>query len=477
MTIDLDNDAPLDESTPDVREWLAKLQGNILKAHGRDASISIFFSFGGDIPAVKRALGLLARRYVTSALDQHRDAQVFRDFRIPGRTFGNLFLSASGYTTLGLEPVVLFPEANVEANDPTSTFAGGMKSTGQIEFGDPTLEEWDRAYQRTIHAMLLLADDDEPHLSRTARSALDEIGAAGTVQAVEIGHVMRNEAREPVEHFGFVDGLSQPLYLRSDFRYAPSGDRVAEKNGTPIEHWDPFEPLRRVLLRDPGVPDDPGCHGSFLVFRKLEQDVQGFKAREGELADALGLLGPQRERAGAMIVGRFRDGTPLTASATAPGQRPVDNDFQYESDGRGRRCPHHAHIRKVNPRGDTLRIRNLSDEQQELERRRRITRRGVSYGDATSPSTGVGLLFMCFQASIKQQFAFIQRRWANRAHFLGYGTGLDTVIGQGVGVDQRWPTVYDQPDRTPFQVDGFVRMKGGEFFFAPSLPFFERLAE
>src|SRR5207253_1385896 len=53
VTIDLDDCEPLDDSNPKVLDWLAKLQGNILKAHGRNVSVCVFFSFGDDIPDVK----------------------------------------------------------------------------------------------------------------------------------------------------------------------------------------------------------------------------------------------------------------------------------------------------------------------------------------------------------------------------------------------------------------------------------------
>ena len=80
-----------------------------------------------------------------------------------------------------------------------------------------------------------------------------------------------------------------------------------------IDKWDPSEPLKRVLVADPAT-NAADSFGSYFVFRKLEQNVRGFKVREQELADALGLVGDERERAGAMAVGRFEDGTPLALS-------------------------------------------------------------------------------------------------------------------------------------------------------------------
>ena len=109
-------------------------------------------------------------------------------------------------------------------------------------------------------------------------------------------------------------------------------------------------PLQTALVKDPGVYDDVS-YGSFFIFRKLEQFVRGFKKREVEIAEILSLEGEKSELAGAMIVGRFEDGTPVTMSDEARKLKPP-NDFNYAGDP-GSRCPFHAHIRKVNPRGSS----------------------------------------------------------------------------------------------------------------------------
>ena len=47
-------------------------------------------------------------------------------------------------------------------------------------------------------------------------------------------------------------------------------------------------------------------------------------------------------------------------------------------------------------------------------------RRGIPYGArnlADPPSSGVGLLFMCYQRNIRQQFEFIQRTWIDNPNF------------------------------------------------------------
>lgn len=485
------NDDPLDDTTPESQRWLAKLQGNILKAHGRNRGVYIFFAFGDQPVAVRRTLARLAREYVTSALTQHREAAAFAaDNGKPGGLFGNLFVSAGGYRRLGEDPVALFPEKD-DNEEALSTFSAGLKAHAEQELGDPPPATWEPGYRDPIDAMLLLADDDATRLKDGTQKALDLIRRANIVRAIEVGEVLRNDNGDPIEHFGYVDGRSQPLYLKSDFRYDPAdpSTRVAERKGGPLAHWDPFEPLRRVLLHDPCMPHDPECYGSKLVFRKLEQDVDGFRQCEQDLASALALKGESRALAGAMAVGRFRDGTPVTMSTVAGRQFAEQNDFQFGNDAAGDQCPFHAHIRKVNPRGDVLRRRPSLRAQ--AERQRRITRRGITYGvetDAGSPlltppasaTREVGLLFMCFQADIRRQFAFIQRSWCNKSSFVRDGVGLDPVIGQRCGEghpDQQWPSANGNGSRVSFRFESFVRMKGGEFFFAPSVPWLQSLAK
>jgi Dyp-type peroxidase family len=476
---DLNNKSPIDENDLKVQALLERLQGNILKGHGREFSVHIFFSFGDDIPAVRRQLAELTRQYVTSALRQYQEARKFKASGTPGGLFGNLFLSASGYRRLGFDPAKLLPE---ERSIAKSSFATGMAAHAAEDFADPPQEQWDPGYQNEIDAMILLAGGDEGRLLRQSLQIANAIAAKNTIRAVELGKVLRNAKGEGIEHFGYVDGLSQPLYLKSDFDFDENGARIADRKGSKIDIWDPFEPLRRILVRDHGV-DDPLCHGSFLVFRKLEQDVKRFKLRERELAEELGLQGSERERAGALAVGRFKNGTPVTLSKTDGFNPAKENNFNFDNDREGLKCPFHAHIRKANPRGDLQLYRGAAEAE---ERFRRITRRGITYGDRPNqpqsiddlPSGGVGILFMCFQASIRRQFAFMQRTWLSSPRFVLRGTGLDPVAGQASSppaVKQTWSKEYGGPPDTQFHFESYIRMKGGEFFFASSIPFLRGL--
>jgi deferrochelatase/peroxidase EfeB len=94
---------------------------------------------------------------------------------------------------------------------------------------------------------------------------------------------------------------------------------------------------------------------------------------------------------------------------------------------------------------------------------------------ADKPKGGVGLLFMAYQSSIANQFEVTQQHWANAKDFVKSGVGLDPVIGQGSTPQLKCPFSWDGspgPDGKttkdlPFL--GAVTMKGGEYFFAPSL--------
>jgi deferrochelatase/peroxidase EfeB len=88
-------------NAPQYQPLLANLQGNILKGRGRDVTVHIFVRFTGDVQAIRTGLRTFAERYVTSQKKQRQEAEQFKRFRIPGRMFGNVFLTAHGYEALG----------------------------------------------------------------------------------------------------------------------------------------------------------------------------------------------------------------------------------------------------------------------------------------------------------------------------------------------------------------------------------------
>jgi deferrochelatase/peroxidase EfeB len=120
-----------------------------------------------------------------------------------------------------------------------------------------------------------------------------------------------------------------------------------------------------------------------------------------------------------------------------------------------------------------------------------MARRGQTYGRRTDdlaadlppssrPTGGVGLLFMAFNADPGQQFDFVQQQWANDARFPGPAGGTqpgpDPVVGQGPRAGGTWFPVWDAAaTRTAPAVPQAVTLRGGEYFFMPSLAFLRSL--
>ncbi|NEP00356.1 MAG: Dyp-type peroxidase [Symploca sp. SIO2E9] len=440
------------------QEFLEDLQGNILKGHGRDYSVHLFLKWKLEqVKKAKQWIKNFAQTYVTSAKQQADEALKYRTQKITGSVFANIFFTRKGYQALG------FGAIQIPKDQP---FTMGMKHE-QIRdsLGDPEVEEWEEGFQQEIHALILIADDVPDTLSKTVDEIKRELCDVAVIIHQQDGFVLRNEAGQVIEHFGFVDGVSQPLFLQGDIEKAQTKD-------CNFSLWDPRAPLEIIVVKDPnGKRDD--SYGSYLVYRKLEQNVQGFRGDQQKLAHQLSI---NNDLAGALVVGRFADGTPVTESdvPTCCGTPPTNN-FNYDADFPATKCPFHAHIRKTNPRGDTGKVESSPgcDEALAMERNHRIARRAISYGENDpnqTPETGSGLLFLCFQANTENQFNFIQARWSNPDRFVQVGVGPDPLIGQPEGT-QKWPKQWGGTETEDYDFKLWVSMKGGEYFFAPSLSF------
>ncbi len=465
MAIDLNRPLAWRRAAPAEQALLNDLQGNILKSHGRPYAAHMFLQFANEGREEIRAFVRSLSAELPSAAQQLREAEAFRQTRSSQGPFSAFLLSADGYRALGI------PESDLPG-DAGSAFRLGMKARREA-LRDPAIDAWDAPFQQAVHAMYLVAGDAE-EVNRECAKTLARLPAQIRLLCIERGRVYKNANEDGIEHFGYVDGRSQPLLLIEDLER----ERTAA-GGTSV--WDPAVPLSHVLVPCPGGV--PGVSfGSFLVFRKLEQNVRGFKEREEELADRLGLTGEDRERAGALVIGRFEDGTPITLQPEDGLHHPVPNDFTFADDPAGRKCPFQAHIRKANPRGDTVRRHGAPPE---CERSHLLVRRGIPYGDrkvdektsefTDSPPGGVGLLFMNYQRSIENQFEFAQQAMANAPDFPVPQTGIDPITGQGTGPVPRWPVEWDGESTQPFDFAGFVTLRGGEYLFAPSLSFLREL--
>jgi Dyp-type peroxidase family len=476
MSVNLNNTKPIDQNDLEFDALLSNLQGNILKGHGRDFTANIFVEFDATKLVEVRTWIHKFMESVTSAKKQLKENERFKRNGVRGGLFTGLYVTAKGYdyfqVPLGKRP-----------SDPS--FRNGME---QATLNDPPRANWEPAFRDlSIHVMVLLADDDKTTLSVAAARIIAELRPltsndpfVSSAIRTEYGNAIRNASGDGLEHFGYVDGVSQPLFFKDENeRFKASATPSTGANLA----WNPFAPLKLVLVKDPSVATVDAC-GSYFVFRKLEQDVRAFKVAEQKIADKLALSGEDRELAGALVVGRFEDGTPVTLT---PEEGMIGsgaaNNFNYDADKAGLRCPFQAHIRKSNPRG-TGGAEPLAGEKAHI-----MARRGIPFGlrevtpaidsqpEQFPSGGGVGLLFQSFQADLAAQFEFIQKAWVNNAGFPFLvppkNTGVDPLIGQGGTPADRsyeWPSVYGTPGPpVTEEFASFVTMKGGQYFFAPSL--------
>ncbi len=302
------------------------------------------------------------------------------------------------------------------------------------------------------------------------------------------------------EHFGFCDAISQPFIEglekpAPDFLTVRTGELIL---GYPNEYGKLTERPLVPPAHDPKriLPDDPagsgardlGLNGTYLVFRHLEQDPCAFwRFTEAATRDPRGESTREaRIRLAAKMVGRWPSGAPL---ALAPDEdRPAlrtNNGFLYHrEDPQGLRCPVGSHVRRTNPR-DSLPPRPGSTKSIAVNKRHQILRRGRSYGEpvvssldpdeirCAEPAGERGIFFICLNANISRQFEFVQRTWVNNPKFGGLYHDPDPLIGPrdpAAGGRTATFTVPAEPVRR--RVTGlpqFVTVRGGAYFFLPSL--------
>ena len=468
MPVNLNDSLAWKTATGDSLAMLKQLQPNILKGHVREHMQILFIQFSDEAQA-RTFLGKVARK-MKSANKHLREVERFKADGTPGTPYIGVGLTRAGYSKLGI------PAAKVPGSAKPSAipFRRGMRHADSVgTLGDPPVASWEETFRHTIHAVVVIGDAKKANVTATRA----EINAFFTPKVkllgVETGRGQTNTHGDGIEHFGYVDGRSQPLFLDED---------IADEPHTPAG-WDPTFTLGRVLVRDSAAPNPAQHFGSFFIFRKLEQNVRRFHLAEKALADELGLTGADRPRAGATIVGRFRDGTPLTSQAT-DGVHPVPNDFDYDNDVQGRKCPLHG----AHPQDQPARIRRRREPRRASASTswpvaarpsgRAATTSMPTLPASARPTGGVGLLFMAFNSELSNQFDFTQSTWANNPAFPigGSAPGVDQVMGHGTRPKTKCPVAWNgAATKTVNAAPQAVTMKGGEYFFMPSIAFLKAL--
>ena len=261
------------------------------------------------------------------------------------------------------------------------------------------------------------------------------------------------------EHFGFVDGLSQPKLSNTPRLDDDEWNNDAAYGDVLLGHSNSYYDPAYPRERRGGFTDN----GTFLVVRKLRQDVAALEAR-------LPSEPAERKHVLAKMMGRELNGKPLVGKAP--------NDFAYGADKEGDGCPLHAHIRRTNPREVT---KVAADDRDEMIRTPRLVRRGMSYGprvdrrDPASLKADRGLMFMAYNASIAEQFEIVQR-WVSGGNATGgYSGQSDPFLGvpeHGKARTFRYVDngrVMRQPLDDPNEPRPLVKLEWGMYLFVPAM--------
>lgn len=381
-------------------------------------------------------------------------------------TFG---VTAAGLRTLGLgeDRIGAFPKEFLEGMEARAGLLGDVRASHPRRWALPSqnwppdtsdappveLSEVDFVVQMRVHADTPVWDLFDPARRHPLRSNVEAFakGAAACgvrLLAVETMRRATDGGETSVEHFGFLDGISQPrLRLPAD---PPSPGTL---------------PLGDVLLGFENEREDPPStnadllSGSFLVIRKLRQDLPGLSALLGALPADL-----DREAILAKMMGRARDGTPL---ATVRGGDL--NAFDFDDDADGARCPLTSHVRRTNPRTPEHGVAPP-----------RLMRRGMSFGPprGSNEPGPRGTFFMAYNASIAEQFEVLQR-WVNGGNSTGvFSRQVDPIAGNGPGnQDYVYRFTHDgQPFRLTIAAP-LVALEWGMYLFVPSLTVIEDWAK
>lgn len=459
---------------------LNEIQGNILGGFNKDYQALLFVTFGQQARA-RQWLSQLKPKLTTSAT-----VAAYQQALVAGTakpvTWVNVAVSAAGMTALGVDPTQ-YQEFPLD-------FREGMAARASIvgDVGPNAPAKWAAPFRKRLHAVVIIGADKAADRDAAVAAQRTLAGTYGVViEFVQNGAVRADDPGH--EHFGFRDGISQPG-VRG---FTQPVDPVNNPNqGIPGQDllWPGEFVIGYPRQGGVGAGTNPGpransgpawaLNGAYLVFRRLAQDVDGFRRFMKKAADDQGI---SVDLMGAKVVGRYRSGAPLETTgnqAVDPGIADPSlvsdakvNDFEFGEDPDGTTVPLAAHIRKTYPRDEPT-----ADGGEEDTQTHRIMRRGIPYGtslprNAPSPSAPPsfpndrGLLFLCYQSSIARQFEFVQRRWVNDPNFPRAGAGHDPVMSQVDG-----PRFFSVPGTRTGHVElmsRFVTTTGGDYFFQPSI--------
>jgi Dyp-type peroxidase family len=459
-------------ATAAVRMDLGDIQGDILRAYGNDYDCTSYAFVRIECPPEQgRAWFAGLIDHVTTALSWEPDWKPL--------TTLNVAVTVAGLRALGVSG----PVVDSFSKEFRQGMAGRSELLGDIGPSDPAT--WETGLgSGDAHVLLTINAQRTSDHQRALGKMKVAMDAAGGLRIVhqEDAELLPGSR----EHFGYADGFAQPAI-------EGASEDKARGGGVPLKDggWRALAPGEFILGcpdedtrvdpegRLPNAPADPlGRNGTYMVWRKLYQDVARWRSvirDAGELYEH-----GDEHKLSAKVVGRWPNGAPLVRHPDGP---PDDydpksaadvNDFRYDADREGMRCPLGAHIRRSNPR-DALGFDG------HLSFRHRMIRRGMPYGKALQEGVvdddgaDRGLVFVSFQASISRQFEGVQVQWCNSGNIFGLGHDKDFLLGDPRGEGKM--TIQGTPPFFLSPQDVFVRTRGGEYLFVPGMTALAAIAD
>ncbi|MBS0452896.1 MAG: peroxidase [Proteobacteria bacterium] len=407
--------------------------------------------------------------------------------------------SHAGLLALGVEEDARFPF-------PTPFRAGGASALRRQLLGDAQEPAWhwgdvggaDSGFETHI----FIAHYWSEHLAGEPLALLDPARLPAGLRALSRSscpsYIASPDSPEPAvfEPFGFRDGIGQPVVEGMGLSSAEKKSKVASGAMFDDRLIQPGEfvlgqlneygersycPNVQGWPRDATAAEGFARNGTYLAVRQIEQHVAVFN--QFTAGHAVPMLGD-------MMVGRRKPGADCPKDAAGysvldSARPPSEIDaFRYLTlDADGLECPRGAHARRANPR-DALALDAKGGVAS--SKLHRLLRRGRVYAESCSQGAGGahvcpghaegrqgetpcgrGLMFVALNTDFERQFEFVQKSWIAGPRF-------------GDLADEQDPLLGTDPDRA-FTVQGcpvgqrvsslprFTTVRGGGYFFAPSL--------
>jgi Dyp-type peroxidase family len=518
-----------------------QIQGNILAGFNKDNQTLIFLRIEEPkqfrkwlqtlVPFVATTEEVLSFNRLFKSIRSRRGVET----HTVSATWLNVAFSFAGLRKLDRTQAELFED---------EAFREGLAKRSE-SLSDPVNEK-DEGFQKNwviggtdneAEVILILASDSPDDLGRAVVDLESSIytGAHVRGEVIPSGVSVIFKQRgatlpDPLrghEHFGFLDGVSQPGIKGTAGEdgelITPRQNPADPGQGKPGQDrlW-PGEFVFGYPGQDPKDADKKGRritegpswseNGSFLVFRRLRQDVGTFHDFLKSQGSKLNL---DPDLFGAKCVGRWPSGAPIErapeadnplmsrddcannafdfqnptipAAPTKPGQcRDNFPDNLAQADPLGAVCPFAGHIRKAYPRDDVSAKPKRPVPNEADTETHRLLRRGIPFGTPFDPTVipddgNRGLLFLAYQTSIVDQFEFIIRNWVNDPNFKDKDSGHDPILGQTNKKGSRDRSfkirLKNGIEQTIRLEKDFVIPTGGGYFFAPSIDALRQLSK